>query len=180
VNPHPRHDAVPLEWVRHLAHETPHAVYAIGNQTLAEEAAIPGVVDIVGRHPDDWDEWLGEKQPDGRYEQFPLRRERLSLIDDLHPDADSYVVVDDLDLSDVDGWEHYHAWEFVPAVERGEIHPDLPWVRDPVTDGGLPVFRRNHACERVDAVVVSRRPHRCGRIRDHVRGRRNGANAAVP
>jgi len=51
VNPHPRHDAVPLEWVRHLAHETPHAVYAIGNQTLAEEAAIPGVVDIVGRHP---------------------------------------------------------------------------------------------------------------------------------
>jgi hypothetical protein len=74
VNPHPRHDAVPLVWVRHLAHETPHAVYAIGNQTLAEEAAIPGVVDIVGRHPDDWDEWLGEKQPDGRYEQFPLRR----------------------------------------------------------------------------------------------------------
>jgi hypothetical protein len=29
VNPHPRHDAVPLEWVRHLAHETEHAVYAI-------------------------------------------------------------------------------------------------------------------------------------------------------
>ncbi|MFB6252707.1 MAG: HEAT repeat domain-containing protein, partial [Halobellus sp.] len=138
VNPHPRHDAVPLEWVRHLAHETPHAVYAIGNQTLAEEAAIPGVVDIVGRHPDDWDEWLGEKQPDGRYEQFPLRRERLSLAADLHPDADGYVVVDDLDLSDVDGWEHYHAWEFVPAVERGDIHPDLPWVRDLMTDGGLP------------------------------------------
>ena len=138
VNPHPRHDAVPLEWVRHLAHETPHAVYAIGNQTLTEEAAIPGVVDVVGRHPDDWDEWLGEKQPDGRYEQFPLRRERLALIADLHPDADSYVVVDDLDLSDVDGWEHYHAWEFAPAVERGEIHPDLPWVRDLVTDGGLP------------------------------------------
>jgi len=36
------------------------------------------------------------------------------------------------------GGEHYHAWEFVPAVERGEIHPDLPWVRDLVTDGGLP------------------------------------------
>jgi hypothetical protein len=130
VNPHPSHDAVPLEWVRHLAHETPHTVYAIGNQTLAEEAAIPGVVDIVGRHPDDWDEWLGEKQPDGRYEQFPLRRERLSLIADLHPDADGYVVVDDLDLSDVDGWEHYHAWEFVPAVERGDVHPELPWVRE--------------------------------------------------
>ncbi|QSG11537.1 HEAT repeats containing protein [Halapricum desulfuricans] len=54
VNPHPQHEAVPLEWVRHLAHETDHAVYAIGNQDLAEEAAIPGVVDIVGRHADDW------------------------------------------------------------------------------------------------------------------------------
>jgi hypothetical protein len=138
VNPHPRHEAVPLEWVRHLAHETPHAVYAIGNQTLADEAAIPGVVDIVGRHSDDWAQWLGGKQPDGRYEQFPLRRERLSLIQDLHPDAEGYVVVDDLDLSDVDEWDHYHAWEFVPAVEQGDIHPDLPWVREPVTDGGLP------------------------------------------
>ena len=138
VNPHPRHDAVPLEWVRHLAHETPHAVYAVGNQTLAEEAAIPGVVDIVGRHSDEWDEWLGDKQPDGRYEQFPLRRERLALIADLHPDANGYVVVDDLDLSDLDEWDHYHAWEFVPAVEQGQIHPDLPWTRDPVTDGGLP------------------------------------------
>lgn len=138
VNPHPRHDAVPLEWVRHLAHETPHAVYAIGNQTLAEEAAIPGVVDVVGRHSDDWEQWLGEKQPDGRYEQFPLRRERLALIADLHPDADGYIVIDDLDLSDVDEWDHYHAWEFVPAVEQGQIHPDLPWVRDSVTDGGLP------------------------------------------
>jgi len=137
INPHPRHDAVPLEWVRHLAHNTPYAVYAIGNQTLAEEAAIPGVVDIVGRHPDDWGEWLGEKQPDGRYEQLPLRRERLSLIADLHPDADGYVVVDDLDLSDVDGWEHYHAWEFVPTVEQGDIHPDLLWIRDLVADGTL-------------------------------------------
>ncbi|SDF96061.1 HEAT repeat domain-containing protein [Halorientalis regularis] len=138
VNPHPRHEAVPLEWVKHLAHETHHAVYAIGNQDLAEEAAIPGVVDIVGRHADNWDEWLGGKQPDGYYERFPTRRERLSLIADLHPDADEYVVVDDLDLSDIAGWAHYHAWEFVPAVERGEIHPDLPWAREPVADGGYP------------------------------------------
>jgi hypothetical protein len=151
VNPHPGHEAVPLEWVRHLAHETPHAVYAIGNQTLAEEAAIPGVVDVVGRHPDDWNRWLGEKRPDGRYEEFPRRRERLSLIADLHQDADGYVVVDDLDLSDVDLWEHYHAWEFVPAVERGEIHPDLPWVRDPVTDGGASA----RCVEPADATALS-------------------------
>lgn len=128
VNPHPNREAVPLEWVRHLAHRTDHAVYAIGNQDLAEEAAIPGVVDIVGRHPDDWDEWLGEKQPDGYYERFPKRRERLELIADLHPDAEGYVVVDDLDLSDVEGRDHYHALDFVPAVRQAEIHPELPWV----------------------------------------------------
>ena len=136
VNPHPRHEAVPLDWVRHLAHDTRHAVYAIGNQDLADEAAIPGVVDVVGRHPDDWERWLGEKQPNGRYERFPSRHDRLGLIADLHPDADRYVVVDDLDLGDVDGWEHYHAWEFVPLVRAGEIDPDLPWAREAVTDGG--------------------------------------------
>ena len=96
VNPHPNRDAVPLEWVRHLGHETDHAVYAIGNQKLTEEAAIPGVVDIVGRHPDEWETWLAGKQPDGYYERFPTRRERLSLIGDLHPDADRYVVIDDI------------------------------------------------------------------------------------
>jgi hypothetical protein len=126
VNPHPSHDAVPLEWVRHLAHKTDHAVYAIDNQALAEEAAIPGVVDIIGRHADDWDQWVGEKRPDGWYQRFPLRRERLSLIADLHPDADSYVVVDDLDLSDVEGWSHYYAWDFVPAVESGEVPVSVP------------------------------------------------------
>jgi hypothetical protein len=137
VNPHPRHEAVPLEWVRHLAHQTDHPVYAIGNQTLAEEAAIPGVVDIVGRHSDDWSRWLGDKQPDGRYEQFPTRRERLSLITDLHPNANDYIVVDDLDLSDVDGWTHYHAWEFVPAVEREDIRVELPPSDDSLTDSGF-------------------------------------------
>jgi hypothetical protein len=138
VNPHPDRQAVPLDWVRELAHGTEHAVYAIGNQDLAEEAAIPGVVDIVGMHPDDWDAWLGDRRPDGRYERFPERRERLQLIADLHPDAEGYVVVDDLDLGDVPGWDHYHAWEFVPAAERGDVHPDLPFVREPATDGGDP------------------------------------------
>lgn len=138
VNPHPCGQSVPLEWVRHFAHETEHAVYAIRNQTIAEEAAIPGIVDIVGRHADAWDEWLGGKEPDGYYERFPTRRERLSPVADMHPDADGYVVVNDIDLSNVDGWKHYHAWDFVPAVERGGVNPALPWTRDPVADGGLP------------------------------------------
>jgi hypothetical protein len=137
VNPHPHREAVPLEWVRHLAHETDHPVYAIGNQTLAEEAAIPGVVDIVGRHTDHWDEWLGRKQPDGRYERFPTRRERLGLLTDLHPGENQFIVVDDIDLSDVNGWEHYFAWDFVEAVRNGDIDPGLPWC-DLRADGGLP------------------------------------------
>lgn len=137
VNPHPDRDAVPLAWVRTLAHDTEHAVYAIGNQTLADEAAIPGVVDIVGQHPDPWTDWLGEKTPDGRYERYPTRRERLELIRDLHPDADGYIVVDDLDLSDVPGWAHYHAWEFVPAIEREEVDLATSLTGEFVPDGGF-------------------------------------------
>lgn len=127
VNPHPNRDAVPLSWVRHLAHATEHAVFAIGNQDLVEEAAIPGVVDIVGRHPDaDWMDALGDKRPDGYYEQFPERRERLRMLTDIFPEATSHIVVDDLDLSDVDGWTHHHAWDFVPAVENGDLDTPLP------------------------------------------------------
>lgn len=59
LNPHPTRQAVPLDWVQTLAHET-HRVYAIGNQNLADEAAIPGVVDIVGKHRDDCGDWLGD------------------------------------------------------------------------------------------------------------------------
>lgn len=136
VNPHPDREAVPLEWVRTLAHDTEHAVYAIGNQALAQEAAIPGVVDIVGKHTDAWENWLGEKTADGRYERYPTRRERLDLIRDLHPQVERYFVIDDLDLSDVTGWEHYHAWEFVPAVRDGELPVGLP-SGTPVPDGGV-------------------------------------------
>lgn len=43
--------------MRHLAHETGHAVYAIGNQELDDEVVIPGVVDLVSPHSENW---LGE------------------------------------------------------------------------------------------------------------------------
>lgn len=127
VNPPPQQEAVPLSWVQHLAHETPHEVFAIGNQLLAEEAAIPGIVDIVGRHDEaDWMETLGTKQSNGYYEHFPTRRERLHMLAEIFPDADARIVVDDIDLSDVTGWTHYHAWEFVPAIERSDIGTPLP------------------------------------------------------
>ena len=131
VNPHPDREAVPLAWVRHWAHETDHAVWAIGNQDLVAEADIPGTVESIRRRDGDI-EALGERNEFGRYEHWPTREERLHILADLFPEADRRIVVDDLDLSRVEGWEHYHAWEFVPLVRDGEI--DLPLPATP--DGG--------------------------------------------
>ena len=122
VNPPPGDRvAVPLEWVRHLAHETDHEVWAVGNQDLKAEADIPGIVELAERYYDEGIERLGARNDAGRYEFWPLRRERLRMLTEVFPDAAEYIVVDDLDLSDVEGWNHYHAWEFVPAVERGDL-----------------------------------------------------------
>jgi hypothetical protein len=138
VNPHPSREAVPLEWVRHWAHATDHEVWAIGNQDLTDEADVPGIVELVERsHGRPVETVLGEPTG-GRYPDWPSRRERLRLLADLFPDAPGYVVVDDLDLSDVAGWDHYHAWEFVPAVTRGAVHPSIEPPRGPRPDGGRP------------------------------------------
>lgn len=88
VNPHPRREAVPLEWVRYWAHNTDHE-----------------------------DEW------------WPDRAERLHILARLFPDADAYIVVDDLDLSYVDGWTDCHAWDFLDAIDEG--HLDLTIPREP-------------------------------------------------
>jgi hypothetical protein len=127
VNPCPGREAIPLSWVRYLAHETDNPVYAIGNQDLRDEAGIPGVTDIVSRHPErTWEGELGGVEPSGRYERFPQRRERLRMIQDIHPEADRYVVADDLDLSDVKGWEHYQSWAFMPLARDNSFQPALP------------------------------------------------------
>lgn len=118
LNPHPNHRAVPLDWVHHWAHHTNHEVWAIGNQDLVYEAGIPGVVEIVRRYHGDL-ETLGEQDENGRYESWPSRERRLELLSELFPDATNYIVIDDLDLEHVEGWEHYHAWEFIDALEKG-------------------------------------------------------------
>jgi len=130
VNPHPQHEAVPLAWVRHLAHETDHEVWGIGNQDLKHEADIPGIVELAERYYDEGIHRLGEQNSNGHFGFWPLRRERLRILGELFPDATEHIVVDDLDLSDVDGWDHYHAWGFVPAVERGDITIDQPSRED--------------------------------------------------
>lgn len=125
LNPHPRKEAVPLDWVRHWAHETPHQVWAIGNQDLVGEADIPGVEEMIRRRDGDLSA-LGEQDEYGYYEWWPEREHRLHILADLFPDASEYIVVDDLDLGHVDGWNHYHAWDFVPAVEKGDVDLTVP------------------------------------------------------
>ncbi|EMA48454.1 adaptin protein [Halococcus thailandensis JCM 13552] len=126
VNPHPQHEAVPLAWVRHLAHDTDHEVWAIGNQDLKEEADIPGIEALAERYYEEGVGRLGEQNEFGRYEYWPERPDRLRILAEEFPDATECIVVDDIDLSDVEGWSHYYAWDFVLAVERGGIPIDPP------------------------------------------------------
>ncbi len=129
VNPHPNREAVPLDWVRFWAHEADHEVWAIGNQDLVYEAGIPGVVEAVRRYYGDIDV-LGEQDENDRYESWPSRERRLELLAELFPDAARYIAVDDLDLSHVDGWDHYTAWEFRDEIKTGS----LKFLNPPSTD----------------------------------------------
>lgn len=126
VNPHPHQDPmVPLEWIRYWAHESPHNVWAIGNQDLIKEADIPGIVDLVRLRDGDTSA-LGERDTHGYYDWWPYREHRLYILAELFPDAEAYIVVDDLDLTHVSGWNHFHAWEFVDAVRSNELALTVP------------------------------------------------------
>lgn len=115
-------ELVPLEWVQYLAHMTPHYVYATGNQSLTTEADIPGISDIVDQHPRG-EELAAADSP--RLSAFgPSRRTRVEMLTDIH-EASQYIVVDDVDLSDLDGWDHYTSWEFVPAVREETVLEDV-------------------------------------------------------
>lgn len=125
LNPHPNRDAVPLEWVTCWAHDTTHEVWAIGNQDLVDEAEIPGIVELVRRSYGDIEK-LGAQDEDGYYEWWPTRERRLELLAELFPDATGYIVVDDIDLSHVEGWDHHTGWDFRELVENGSLplqHP---------------------------------------------------------
>ena len=136
VNPHPHRVAVPLEWVRYWAHESNHEVWAIGNQDLVEEADIPGTVESIRRRDGHIDA-LGEQDEYGYYEWWPEREERLQILAELFPDAEGYIAVDDLDLGHVDGWDHYHAWDFVEHLHDGELGLSVPSSSDLIPDGGF-------------------------------------------
>ncbi|SEK98583.1 hypothetical protein [Haloferax larsenii] len=121
VSPHPEKRVVPLAWVKHLAHETEHEVWAIGNQELKHEADIPGLQEAIRRLDNDWYEKMGEQVDTKWFDDWPTRRERVQMLEELFPDAEEYVVIDDIDLSDLEGWTHYFGWEFTKEIENGRF-----------------------------------------------------------
>jgi len=125
VSPHPENSVVPLEWVAYIAHETKHEVWAIGNQDLKQEADIPGLQEAIRRLDNDWYDILGDRADEDWFDEWPTRRERVRMLEELFPAAEAYIVVDDSDLSDLEGWIHYFAWDFVDAAESGELDLDF-------------------------------------------------------
>lgn len=128
VNPHPEKAAVPLAWLRYLNEETDHEVWATGNQKLKSEADIPGIREAVLRLENEWHREFRETETDENVDGWPRRARRVTMISDLFPEASGYIVIDDKDLSYIDGWDHYFPWEFVEAVREGrlDIDVDLP------------------------------------------------------
>ncbi len=131
VNPHPEHQAVPLSWVKYLAHKSCNVdVWATGNQLLCEEAAVVGISEAITcwrelTLPIDINRYHEYVPPQARK---PSRREGLRLIREIYSEAYDinvseiqFVVVDDVDLTDLEpeGWIHYYPWKFVEAVENG-------------------------------------------------------------
>lgn len=122
VNPPGRgRDAVPLSWVRHLAHRTHHVVFATGNQRLKDEAEIPGTAEIVRAHPSLSASEAGNVHFNNRLS----RRERVRSLGHLYPAARRRIVVDDVDLADMDDWTHYFPWDFYDAVRAGDVLRDV-------------------------------------------------------
>lgn len=135
--------AVPLAWVRHLAHETEHVVWATGNQTLATEADIRGDDAAIEGYRERWGdpEEHVERRPASNLEVQVLsgpdapapdlttavyeyvtegdrldRHQRVRLVGALHPEAERRIAVDNRYLGFAEGWEHYQGWEFVEEV----------------------------------------------------------------
>lgn len=151
TNPHPDPEkpAVPLSWVKYLAHGDGDVdVWATGNQTLRHEAAIPGTdraLALWSRLDSDAVSHLSIPDP----HRFELpRRDRLHVIADLYDQAATgFVVVDDADITDMaaHGWTHFLPWAFVRAVETDDApveipddhgYSDEPWSRGDVGIAG--------------------------------------------
>ncbi|MFC7074691.1 hypothetical protein ACFQJ7_08515 [Halovenus rubra] len=150
VNPHPNHEAVPLSWVKHLAHERREIhVWATGNQYLRKEAAIPGINEAITS----WQELMLPDSVERFREYVPPqsarlgRKEGLALVraiyEELNPNPKNqpdFIVVDDVDLSGLGGYEHKFPWTFVDAIESGTAPVD---VQRPVSVSDVPLTESN-------------------------------------
>ena len=128
LNPHPMYEAVPLPYVKYWNEQTDHEVWATGNQLLVNEAEIPGTLESVRRLHGDISAFGEKNERTGRYENWPQRETRLKILERLFPDADEYIVIDDLDLSHVDNWNHYYAWDFMEALRDGKLNLEMPSI----------------------------------------------------
>ena len=155
VNPHPERRAVPLSWVKYLAHEDPTVdVWATGNQRLTEEARVPGISEAITC----WRVLTVADDPMAYHSRLPTdtrvpdRRDGLELIRTVYDRLAAsisreprFVVVDDVDLTDLEssGWSHYFPWEFAEITEADDGPVDVPTPLDeisnvPLTESSCP------------------------------------------
>lgn len=97
---------IPIEVVRYISHDTNHPVWATGNQALTGEADINGRDTMIEDLPNHLSVLL---KNGGRRDMVKSAR-RLS-------NAEKYVVIDDVDLSDMEGVTHYYPEEFLDVYE---------------------------------------------------------------
>ena len=102
VSSSPKTGPVPIEWVRYLAHETQHEVWATGSQKLKPEAEIPGTEEMVELfldrwgHPDDFMRYRSNPKietPDG----LPADAPAPDIVTAVRSHIDSEIGIDYVD-----------------------------------------------------------------------------------
>lgn len=99
---------VPVEIVRELE-ESRHDVWATGNQALKGEAGIDGrdeLLELVPGH-------MAVTMKHGG------RRDMVRMAQEVS-EADEYIVIDDVDLSELEGVTHYYPEDFVEEFNINE------------------------------------------------------------
>lgn len=93
---------IPLRIVEELSGSSKHGVWATGNQALKGEADIPGRDEAIEQLPNHIAAAV----------RYPGRREILEIVYEV-TDYDEYIVVDDVDLSDMEDFDHYFPDDFM-------------------------------------------------------------------
>lgn len=114
---------VPLALVKHLAFATPHEVWAMGNQLLCAEAGIPGLDVLLQRARSmgiEVDRMRELGAPSVQHAIYRDRMARLELLAKLFPRLETRkrIVVDDADLSALEGWAWYSPARFMENEGR--------------------------------------------------------------